>query len=289
MKISNITKYLDSHEFVHKVHKALPLVVIGGGGAFALRDTLKHAPKEKDDRKKHFIRNTIIAAATMGAVLWSSRGHHHCCHNHADLKHIWDLSKQGLIAVAGGAVGGIIGDKVTGMNTKRSTSDKLKEGMFQFLANIALCNVGAAAALGGAKLLEHKGIINAPTKLQKMGIMLAGIIGMGIVGGSAIANYIGKKVINPIFGRGDNGKIYDERKPETLDVMLHVDDVAVAGVVSGFKWIEPLIPFFYFVSGYRTGIGYRNGEDGCTHIKFPNPFKPKTMEQFAQQEIKQAA
>ena len=34
---------------------------------------------------------------------------------------------------------------------------------------------------------------------------------------------------------------------------------ATAGILSGFKWIEPALPFMYFISGYRAGIGYRNG------------------------------
>ena len=52
--------------------------------------------------------------------------------------------------------------------------------------------------------------------------------------------------------------LYSERKPESLDVALHADDIATAGVLSGFKWIEPALPIMYFISGYRAGIGYRN-------------------------------
>jgi hypothetical protein len=162
----------------------------------------------------------------------------------------------GLIPVGGGFLGGIAADKVTNSGSKKSTADKLKEGLFQFLANIALCNVGAAVMLGGAKLLESKNIIKPLNRLQKMGVLLTGIVGAGIVGGSAIANYIGKKVID----KDNSGKLYDERTPEALDIALHADDVTAAGVVSGFRWIEPVIPLLYFISGYRAGIGYRNGE-----------------------------
>ena len=28
--------------------------------------------------------------------------------------------------------------------------------------------------------------------------------------------------------------------------------------MSGLKWIEPALPILYGISGYRTGIGYRN-------------------------------
>ena len=54
--------------------------------------------------------------------------------------------------------------------------------------------------------------------------------------------------------------LYNERKPELLDMALHTDDIATAGVLSGFKWIEPMLPLMYTISGYRAGIGYRNGE-----------------------------
>ena len=46
-----------------------------------------------------------------------------------------------------------------------------------------------------------------------------------------------------------------------MDIALHADDIATAGILSGFKWIEPALPFMYFISGYRAGIGYRNGND----------------------------
>ena len=46
-----------------------------------------------------------------------------------------------------------------------------------------------------------------------------------------------------------------------MDIALHADDIATAGILSGFKWIEPALPFMYFISGYRAGIGYRNGNN----------------------------
>ena len=41
---------------------------------------------------------------------------------------------------------------------------------------------------------------------------------------------------------------------------MHIDDLATAGVLSGLKWIEPILPAFYLFSGYRAGMGYRNQE-----------------------------
>ena len=79
-----------------------------------------------------------------------------------------------------------------------------------------------------------------------------------VIGGSAIANVIGNKIINPIFGKKESKELYSERKPEALDIGLHTDDIATVAVMSGLKWIEPALPIMYAISGYRAGIGYRN-------------------------------
>lgn len=91
--------------------------------------------------------------------------------------------------------------------------------------------------------------------------MTAGIALTGVVGGSAIANFISSKLINPFFNKETNDKsLFSERKPEAIDVGLHADDIATVAVMSGLKWIEPALPIMYSISGYRAGIGYRNGE-----------------------------
>ena len=169
------------------------------------------------------------------------------------------LSLLGLIPVIGGVIGGIIADKITHTNNRKGTANKVKEGLYQYLANIFLCNVGAGTALFLSENLEKKGKIKPLTPMKKLAVILTGITATGIIGGSYIANYISKKIINPIFNENKNNKkIYDERKPEALDIALHADDIATAGILSGFKWIEPALPFMYFISGYRAGIGYRN-------------------------------
>ena len=169
------------------------------------------------------------------------------------------LSLLGLIPVAGGVTGGIIADKATHTNNRKGTADKVKEGIYQYLANIFLCNVGAGGALFLSEKFEKAKKIKPLTPMKKLAVILTGITATGIVGGSYIANYVSKKCINPLFGEKGKGKgIYDERKPEALDIALHADDIATAGILSGFKWIEPALPFMYFISGYRAGIGYRN-------------------------------
>lgn len=177
-----------------------------------------------------------------------------------DIKNeIGRLSVMGLIPVAGGVAGGIIGDELADKKLSREKmADRVKEGSYQYLANIFLCNVGAGLALAGMEKMNIK------SKSTRAVGMIAGIIATGIVGGSAIANYIGKKVINPLFDGKNNKQEYQktfERKPEILDVCLHTDDVATVAVMSGLKWIEPALPILYGISGYRAGIGYRNNKE----------------------------
>lgn len=160
------------------------------------------------------------------------------------------LSLYGAIPVAGGITGGVIGDKITEKKWKDKVPNKLKEGVYQYLANIFLCNIGAGAALG---VLEK---FNIKSKAARCLGMLSGILLTGVIGGSFIANYIGKKVINPLISKDNNKN--DVRTPELLDLSLHSDDIATISLLSGLKWIEPSLPLLYSVSGYRAGIGYRN-------------------------------
>ena len=163
------------------------------------------------------------------------------------------LSILGLIPVLGGITGGVCADALTDKNhLKENLPNKIKEGAYQYLANIFLCNVGAGIALG---IMEKLGIKSKSTRALGM---ITGILALGVIGGSFIANIIGNKIINPIFNTKSTNKIYDERKPEALDIGLHIDDIATVAVMSGLKWIEPALPIMYSISGYRAGIGYRN-------------------------------
>ena len=162
------------------------------------------------------------------------------------------LSLLGFIPVIGGIFGGILGDKLTDKNWKEKIPNQIKEGSYQYLANIFLCNIGAGVALG---IMEK---LNIKSKSARALGMIAGIIATGVIGGSAIANYIGNKFINPLFGQKQQKGIYAERRPEAIDIGLHVDDIATVAVMSGLKWIEPALPIMYSISGYRAGIGYRN-------------------------------
>ena len=161
------------------------------------------------------------------------------------------LSVLGLIPVIGGIIGGIYADVATKENWKEKLPNKIKEGTYQYLANIFLCNVGAGTALA---IMEKFGV---KSKSARALGMISGILATGVIGGSAIANLISNKIVNPLFGK-ECKSIYSERKPEALDIGLHVDDIATVAVMSGLKWIEPALPIMYAISGFRAGIGYRN-------------------------------
>lgn len=175
------------------------------------------------------------------------------------LKDMGRLSIMGAIPVVGGIAGGTIADVITDKpHWQEKFPDKVKEGVYQYLANIFLCNVGAASALGFMESLKVK------SKAIRALSMVAGIIITGVVGGSFIANYISKKVVTPALDKKfrieNNEKTTAERKPEIIDVCLHTDDVATIAVMSGFKWIEPALPILYAISGYRAAVGYRGKE-----------------------------
>ena len=185
-------------------------------------------------------------------------------HNHGAFEELGKLSLVGLIPVIGGITGGVVGDVLTKQKWKEKFPDKIKEGSYQYLNNIFLCNVGAGLSM----ILMDK--LNVKSKAARFTAMLAGVVGVGLVAGSLIANFVGKNIINPIFGktktenkdlRSKFKDLNSERHPEALDLSLHIDDIASVGFLSGFKWIGPILPILYSVSGYRAGIGYRNGEN----------------------------
>lgn len=158
------------------------------------------------------------------------------------------LSLFGAIPVIGGVASGIIGDKIIDKNYKEKIPNKIKEGIYQYLANIFLCNIGAGLSL---MTLEK---LNIKSKSMRVIGMITGIAITGVIFGSKIANYIGDNIINKYIFKTKN---HEKRKPEPLDICLHTDDIATVAVMSGLKWIEPTLPMLYSISGYRAGIGYR--------------------------------
>lgn len=321
-------KYLDQPKLVENFSKAVPAILVVGGGVYAANNVLKSS---KEDRSKELTRNLLVMTTTIVSAIFAPKiaakvvkEHHQHAEiplkeliknfkeknklsddivqilnkaeekqikfkevkklfteigkdeagkeflsgenglipdpENIDSKHIFGeigkLSVMGLIPVLGGITGGIAGDALTDKNWKDKIPNKIKEGTYQYLANIFLCNIGAGAALA---VLEK---FNIKSKSARAVGMISGIILAGIVFGSAVANLVSEKIIDPLVGIKHKQKgLYIERRPEVLDVSLHVDDVATVAVLSGLKWIEPALPVLYAVSGYRAGIGYRNGKE----------------------------
>lgn len=220
----------------------------------------------KDEKGKNFLSNLIPAPENISAKdIFSEIGY---------------LSIFGAIPVVGGITGGVIADRATNKkHWKEKIPDKIKEGSYQYLANIFMCNVGAGISLG---IMEKAGVTS---KLGRAVGMTAGIIATGVLGGSKIANFISHKFIDPCFNKKkhkckhhhnkstnllemhshscecknkEHKKCKKDRTPEALDIGLHIDDISTVSLLSGLKWIEPALPVMYTISGYRAGIGYRN-------------------------------
>lgn len=162
------------------------------------------------------------------------------------------LSIYGAVPVIGGILGGVGVDVYNKENLKEKVPDKINEGLYQYLANIFMCNIGAGYALG---ILEK---LNITSKTARALGMTSGIILTGVLGGSKIANFITKNFVGPLINPKIKKEDIKERKPELLDLGLHTDDIATVSLLSGLKWIEPSLPMLYTISGYRAGMGYRN-------------------------------
>ena len=182
--------------------------------------------------------------------------------DHNPFGELKDLSLLGLIPVIGGVTGGIVGDKLTKQDWKKNLPNKAKEGVYQYLNNIFLCNIGAGVALGALKAMK------VDNKAAKFFGMIGGVVASGLVAGNAVANFVDKNIVAPLFDKTKKPKDFKsmfkdlnkDRHPEAIDLGLHVDDLASVGFISGLKVIGPILPMLYSISGYRSGIGYRNGE-----------------------------
>jgi hypothetical protein len=181
----------------------------------------------------------------------------------------------GLMSVIGGAVGGLLSNKMTD-NDPQIKVNILKESAFQFIANIAMCAVGAIVGVTTVNQLSKHVNPVFNNRLFRIPIVGAGL-SIGIAGGGYIANYLGKTLINPLCEWTDSAnrtwqdlkervaesraKTGNSRKIEFSDIILHLDDLPTALAIAGMKVMGPFIPPFFAFSGYRAGIGYRNKHD----------------------------
>lgn len=188
-----------------------------------------------------------------------------------DLKTAGAFFATGLLACLGGLGGGIAASKLNHDSSPEKTANMVKEGIFQFIANIALCAVGAGTAMSALNITPIKAALKRMGAAGK-GLRIAGIgagLSLGIFGGGVIANKLGQNFINPMLDKMQGktpqpvNKNEGKRKIEFWDAILHLDDLPTALALAGVAIVEPFIPLFFAFSGYRTGIGYRN--DGHSH------------------------
>lgn len=192
-----------------------------------------------------------------------------------------DFFVIGALGVLSGIGGGLLANKINGVKDPEKVPNMVKEGIFQFVANIGMCAVGAGSALALMNPVEWAPKINknlekpaekiayafhkAPgNKLYRFGGVLAGL-SVGILGGSHIANYVGQHYVNPMLDKiqGKESRPPEEqgkRHIEGMDMVLHVDDIPTAAAIAGTAILGPWIMPFFPVSGYKAGIGYRNDE-----------------------------
>jgi hypothetical protein len=197
----------------------------------------------------------------------------------------------GLASVLSGLVGGIISNKVNKVKDPNATANMIKEGCFQFIANIALCAVGASAALVTMKVppvAKQIAKLGAFSRVVRTAGIMVGL-SLGIFGGGVIANILGQRFINPLVDRlnggaaNPSGQAGGKRKIEFADAILHLDDLPTVLALAGFAAVEPILPWFFAFSGYRTAIGYRNDESS------KHPKQPASPNQATQQAPKPPA
>ncbi len=165
-------------------------------------------------------------------------------------------------SVAGGLVGGALFDK------KENFKAKLQESLSQLLGNVSVpiaCVSLASRFYKSNKdsILKRvpqikgqdKGFVKFANRAMKAvpPVGLTGLaLGVGIIGGNRVSNFINEKI---------SGKKV-EREIRGTDFAPHVDDLCLAitlmapGTPVG-EVISKTVPFFLTVPGYQTGIAQK--------------------------------
>lgn len=182
------------------------------------------------------------------------------------------IEEKEVLGLAGGSVaGGLVGGAL--FDDKKNFKPKLQEALSQLLGNVAVpifC-VGQTSKFykkHEEDILKHvptikgenKGFVKYANRALKaippVGLTAVSL-GVGIVAGNKVSNFINEKV---------SGKKV-EREIRKTDFAPHVDDLCLAitlmapGTPVG-EVIAKTIPFFLTVPGYQTGIAGTNSSQG---------------------------
>lgn len=192
----------------------------------------------------------------------------------------------GGVIVLAGMAGGLLHSLLFEPEARQKRQNIVQEGIFQFIANIALCAVGATGGMKLANMMGLKGKqLPLPKAMGRLGLILGGL-SVGIFGGAALANTLGRHYINPLLNwweKRQTGltladalrqpKERDNRQVESLDYLLHVDDLPMGLAIAGVQFFEPVIPVFFAFSAWRAGKGYRNVHHHSREWPAPALFK----------------
>jgi hypothetical protein len=180
----------------------------------------------------------------------------------------------GGASVASGVVGGLIANKLNHEAPKKDM-DVVKEGIFQYVANIVMCGMGAGL---GLLVANAAGFTKQERPLLRFGTIVAGLAA-GIATGAAIANPLCNVIERALpTGSPKEQTTTPNKKGRTLewqDAILHVDDIPTAFSVAGVQALKPLLPAFFIPSGLKAAVGYRNNEEPLAHL---SPFDECTFD-----------
>jgi hypothetical protein len=173
----------------------------------------------------------------------------------------------GLASIGSGVVAGWLANRVTHQPHGKDR-DVAKEGIFQFVANVCMCAVGATVGMGAANLL---GFNKYQHPVARLTTIMAGLAG-GIVTGAATANTLSNGLDSVLNALGHKGRAAHAAKGDDIipersrhiapaDIVLHFDDIPTAFAVAGMQILKPWIPPFFYLSAIRTAQGFRNGDE----------------------------
>jgi hypothetical protein len=155
----------------------------------------------------------------------------------------------GGLSVASGVASGLLANHLQKAPAHEDTH-VIKEGLFQYIANIAMCGLGAGVGLLAANSVGFSRFKNPVGRVACIG----GGLAMGITAGALIANPISER-IGETLGFAPSRK---HRKLEAMDVAYHLDDAPAAISTAGVQILKPLVPPILLLSALRAAVGYRN-------------------------------
>lgn len=195
----------------------------------------------------------------------------------------YDFFATGGMSVLSGMTGGWLANKVNQKQDPKTNENMVKEGAFQFVANIALCAVGAIGGLMVAAIPKVHEFTKASLagRLTKVGIVTSGL-SVGIFGGGFAANALGKKVINPFFKWLDNP---EQSQSEKMTQLASYGTLATAGAAAGGLGLTALPGLKHMVNynsvSKKLAKTVLGGAGAVAGAKLPSLLRQKGVQPFS--------